>query len=829
MIESCVLQLQRYSRGVILLVFAITLFFGFCLSKVKINASPYFLSTEHETRVNEYNIDKLFQNTGEHLIIMVKSSKDTIYNFSSLYLIDELTYQLGKISIITPDEFEEISTYAVDEGSKSIIENINIKDVGVDIKINKLHEYLSKKQLVSDVNLNRLKQIQFLSNPIRDIRSLSNTKTMVADEDDLYFDDVMPVIPENSKVLKMLRDKVTENPLLKDLYVSDDQKAALIQIELNIPEDLTSIVIRLYDEVNKIVGTYDTEDSIYLAGGPAINVEMAKTMEHDNLVFLPFVNGILIIILLLCFGSMLGFLFPMVVAGITVVWTLGLMTLLGYEQNIVTTTLPVFLLTVAVTDSIHVYYGYIQKRPLEGLSSPVVKSLSVLMTPLCITTLTTLLGFLALTWTDLYFVKIFGAFMAVGVITALLVTLLIAPAFLHPSRHNKASGFKFAFQRQIEVLITWLFKAIITSTGVFKIGIVLIFSFSLFSLINLKVDQENIGAFAEGSQLRESHKVLLEHFGGVIPADIWVDTGQVDGVYDPEIMRALDKFESYLISLDDVGYTIGPAKFVKRMDDLLTGNGFAIPENLSREMIAQELFIYENEGSQRIRDLIDETHRHARLFILSPTDRGSNWVNLTQNIESKAKELFPPSVKVYINGYGPVMANNLESVITNQIVSVSAAMLAIGVIMVMMFKSFIIGLIGMAPLVLTICMNFMLMTLLDAPIDIATSILASISFGIGVDYSIHLLTAFIRLRREKDLAIHKSIKEMMLGVGTPVVISSLALAAGFVVLMASNFEPIANLGFFIALTMVISAINALIVIPLLLVIFGKHIDARQKD
>jgi predicted RND superfamily exporter protein len=121
-------------------------------------------------------------------------------------------------------------------------------------------------------------------------------------------------------------------------------------------------------------------------------------------------------------------------------------------------------------------------------------------------------------------------------------------------------------------------------------------------------------------------------------------------------------------------------------------------------------------------------------------------------------------------------------------------------------------------------MNYAAMAATGVAVDVGTTIIASIAFGIGIDYSIHFLSSIERQVKagEKDLIMimQKATKT----VGIPIVINSLTLAGGFLVLLASNFLVLQLLGLFIAMTMLISAFNALVLIPLLYFLWHRNSD-----
>jgi hypothetical protein len=311
---------------------------------------------------------------------------------------------------------------------------------------------------------------------------------------------------------------------------------------------------------------------------------------------------------------------------------------------------------------------------------------------------------------------------------------------------------------------------------------------------------------------------MLEHFNGTIPIDIWIDTGKQGGIYNPDVIRGIQKIEAYLEERDDIGFVLSPVDFLERMYNLLTAEGHKLPEDFSDQLIAQEILVYENERSQDIKHVIDDQHRHARLIVLGESDAASFWEPILRDIE----DLTPTGTRIEINGYGKVMFTNIEEVIKTNISSTIIALALISIIMIALFKSVKLGVIGIFPLVLTVLMNYAIMSLLGVAVDVGTTIVASIAFGIGIDYSIHFLSAVEKQAKAGERDLIKIIQNVAKTVGLPIVINSLTLAGGFLVLASSNFLVLQLLGLFISMTMLISALNALVLIPLFYYLWHRN-------
>lgn len=801
------------------LITLVTLFFAFNLLNLRVNSSPYFMQQEHESRIHELDIKNLFTNSGEQILVALKPHHGSPLDLKTIEAVKLLTKQFEALTLNELIDALMLSKLRFSPKASSLVDQFLaapqhekaglLRQLSVEAK--------TKNERSSELE-NLFAKVTYLYQPITKVRSFSTIENLTSVDDELDLHPLLPKETLDKDALSSFKAEVLDNPLFRELLISNNAKVITIQIEMSIPKDDNRSTGKLFSKVQEIVDQTDYEGDIYLAGNPVIDSQMAQSMERDNFVFFPFVMLVISLILFLGFRRWSGVFVPLAIAAITTIWTVGLMVTLGMEQNIVTTILPVFLLTVAVADAIH-FFNYFHSKVLQNktLIERLSQTFSNLTRPLFLTSITTLCGFMALAWTDIIFIYEFGILMAAGVIFAFIITMLLAPILvmnINTQQNTDRKGIANFFETKLVNLVTVVLSQPLRAC----ILMLVCFLGSAYSLQYLKFDQEGINNFAPSTSLRSHNTAMLNHFKGTIPIDIWIDTGKQGGIYNPEVIKGIQEIEAYLEGRDDIGFVLSPVDFLERMYDLLTYEGHKLPENFNEQLIAQEILVYENERSQDIKHVIDDQHRHARLIVLGESDAASFWKPILNDIEA----LTPTSTHLEINGYGKVMFTNIEEVIKTNITSTLIALFFISIIMTLLFKSIKHGVIGVLPLVLTVLMNYAIMSLLGVAVDVGTTIVASVAFGIGIDYSIHFLSCVEKQQQEGERDLIKILQNATKTVGLPIVINSLTLAGGFLVLATSNFLVLQLLGLFISMTMLISALNALILIPLTYYLWNRH-------
>jgi len=187
-------------------------------------------------------------------------------------------------------------------------------------------------------------------------------------------------------------------------------------------------------------------------------------------------------------------------------------------------------------------------------------------------------------------------------------------------------------------------------------------------------------------------------------------------------------------------------------------------------------------------------------------------------IEKYVEANFPKDVEVTIGGTTMVESSINDLVVESQVISMFFSLFCVFIIISLSNKSLVAGLIGITPLTITILLNFAIMGLAGIKLNLGTSMVAAVSVGVGIDYTIHCLEAY---KREYAATGGKGgfLRQVFFSSGKAIIINALSVGAGFAVLMLSRFVMLGDLGLLIAITMISSALVSLTLLPALLAIF----------
>ncbi len=813
-------QIEHHRGLVLLLLVVISVVAGLSITRLGINASPYFISSDHPARQAEQSIRQHFNNSGEQVFIAYVDEKNGVFTHANLLAIQSLSQRLQAINFLTPHHQQWLENLAqrqpkLQAAVTDILANgLGQEDTGsIQRLINNIQE-LGLPQTIAQQLTDLLVDIE----PVKRVNSLFNTDDVSVTEDDITVSALLTDIPNDPQALQQHKTQILSNPIFLHSLISEDAKASALQLELRIHEDDSARMQKLSAAIRSLSEEDWGDARLHFSGPPIVMAQIADVIQTDNMLFSPLAGLVIGFILFISFRNWQGVVLPMAVSTLSTLWTFGVMAALDIEVNIVTTTLPVFLMTIAVADSIHFLSDYYRNLNHYSALDSARYALIRLFSPLLMTSITTVLGFIALANTNLVFVQHFGIFIALGVLFAFLITVTLLPCLLplvQSSQQPAGTSATISRQPPSRNLIASAFLI-----GSKRPKLALSLTISLFLLCtlaikDLQVDNNNIKDFEPSSQLRQDDKTINQTFGGTIPLNLWFSTDEKRLFTHPDTIYAIEQIAQFLRSQPEIGYVIAPSDLIKRMDQLLNEKPYELSNDLSQELIAQYYLLYENSESMQIRDLLDSNYSSARIMAVSHTDQSSVMKAIIDQTRVLGKSLLPESVEMHFAGFGNIMVAATHEVVIGQIKSMVGAIILISLIMAILFRSAVIAILGMTPLVLTILLNFALMSAFGFYIDIATALIAGIVFGIGVDYAIHFLATLkqtLATKTDLDEALTITITQL----SRPITINSISLSLGFSVLIASSYGATSRLGMLVAMTMLICALLTLFLLPVLI-------------
>ncbi|MCK5245584.1 MMPL family transporter, partial [Candidatus Bipolaricaulota bacterium] len=234
--------------------------------------------------------------------------------------------------------------------------------------------------------------------------------------------------PQTPEDIEAYRDLVLSDTTLRDYVVSSTEGAVAIYLKPEATVDMVSFAAA----VEAVVLAHETEGiSFAITGIPYVNLTLQRSMKQDLRLFLPLVIFIIIGVLFVSFRWTWGVIIPFAVVALSVLWVLGLMALSNVPITVVSFVLPVLLMAIGIADGIHVLSRYHEAlRDLNNKRQAILDTMRAMKRPVVLTSLTTAIGFLSLLNAYMIPQRTFGLFTAVGILIAMILSLLLIPAIL---------------------------------------------------------------------------------------------------------------------------------------------------------------------------------------------------------------------------------------------------------------------------------------------------------------------------------------------------------------------------------------------------------------
>lgn len=617
------------------------------------------------------------------------------------------------------------------------------------------------------------------------------------------------VAPQTPEEIEAYRDLVLSDGTLLNYVVSPSEKALAIYLEQDPSIDMVTFAAAVED----IVRAHETDGiSFSIAGLPYANLTLQRSMKSDLLIFLPLVILIIVGVLFVSFRWTWGILIPFAVVSLSVLWVLGLMAMTSIPITVLSFILPILLMAIGIADGIHVLSRYREElRRQVDKRSAILETMKAMKRPVVLTSLTTAAGFLSLLYAYMVPQRTFGLFTAIGILIAMVLSLLLIPAIL---RIVKEPKLKTASRRGrmaavLGTVVRWAIRArwgvligTLVLSGVFAAGIPM-----------LQIET------SERAYLGERHPAVLsmdrldELFSGSNQVMVVINSGVSGGMKNPDLLNEMVALEDFLMA-HGVKKTMSLTQVVREMNQRFHADDpafYVIPDEAST--IAQLLLLFSMQGGNLgALSLSDFSAGEVMGFHALKT--GVEQTALVNDVSEYLDTHFE-GIDVQMAGPTRIQASMFTSIARSQLTSLLTSILAAGVIVVVLMRSLGAGIVSMIPLLFTILFNFGLMAFAGKSLDIATLMISSITVGIGIDYGIHFIERY-REEQARTQTRSQALIQAAQTTGTGIVYNAIALALGFGVMMLSAFQGLQNFGLLIAMTMIVSACSAFVVIPALL-------------
>ncbi len=652
------------------------------------------------------------------------------------------------------------------------------------------------------------------------VDSLTNYQHTRAVGDHLFVEDLVPSGSLAADQIPGIRAIALNDPQVRGRLVAADGRAATVHVTLSLPKDGSgaTATTEFARGLARELETRSPDLRVGVTGIAPLADAMDRAAKRDLGFLFPVMLGVLALAMVWSLGSGWATVGILTVAAAASLFALGLAGWLGIPMTPPSANAPTLILTIAVADGVHLVVAY-RKRRRAGASreASIAEALRSNGWPLFLTSLTTLIGFVALRASGVPPYIDLGLITAFGVGAAWLLSVSFLPAWLAtvPEGNTRRRERSATFEMTINRLI---------GRPALTLGLsVAIVAVSALAIPRIVVDDLFTTWFDESTPFRRDTDFAAERMPGLFTIHYAVPAGQSGAVADPEYLRFLDHFAVWLRGHEGVAHVVVWSDVVKRLHRDLHGGDTAfetIPDD--RALIAQYLLLYEMSLPYGL-DLnhqLDVERSTSQVVIAVNGARATELRAIESEISGWLAANGPPATHVRGTGIALLFANLSKRSIEAMTVGTLVAFVAIALVLIVAFRNASIGVLSLVPNVVPSLVAFGVWGLTFREVGLAVSVVSAASLGLIVDATVHLLSRYVSKRRA-GATPERAIRFALTEAGPALARSSLILLAGFAVLASSDFQANAHFGLLMAMTIGAALVADFLLLPSLLLVGAR--------
>jgi len=664
------------------------------------------------------------------------------------------------------------------------------------------------------------------------VDSVTNYQHTRAFDDDLEVANLVDDLTTYSAadLIQLQQIAITE-PVLKNRLINPNASVTAINITTQLPGksiDEVPEVVSFVRDLAKQLEARDSNIDVRLTGIMMLNNAFGESSMKDMSTLVPLMFLVVMVLLGALLRSYSATLVSIAVIFMSIAVAMGTFGWMGFKLTAPTASAPTIILTMAVADAVHILVSFIGgMRAGMNKQDAMVESLRINMQPIFLTSITTMIGFLTMNFSDVPPLAQLGNIVATGVAAAFILSVTLLPALavslpvkIKPMPQNQAGG-KMAS----------LSDLVIKHRSKFLWGMAAISVLMILQVPKNELNDEYVKYFDTSLDFRVDTDYATKHLIGPYSIEYSINSNEENGIADPQFLNTIEDFTQYALALEEVLHANSITDIMTRLNKNMHGDDpswYTLPDN--RELAAQYLLLYEMSlpYGLDLNNQVDVSKSSTRVTFSLKELSTKNMLLLEQNLnnwlETNAKQYTYEGASAALM-FSHIGERNAKSLVGGAVL----ALVLISFILVFALRSIKMGLISLVPNLIPAGIAFGAWGLLDGQIGMSVSIVAGMTLGIVVDDTVHFLSKYMRARRERQLSAADSVRYAFSNVGQALVVTTVVLICGFSVLAISSFRMNSDMGLLTAITIGTALIIDFLLLPALLMVLDKKAQLEPSN
>lgn len=661
--------------------------------------------------------------------------------------------------------------------------------------------------------------------------SLFNMDQVRSVDGDLISSPYLEPYPETPQQAAELLERTQRHPLFGNTLMSRDGTALAIAIYFDRegqPRGFDRHAVQLLEQ--ELVPLRSELEQVFQFGTPSIRSSITDQIIDDQTRILPAALGLLVVMLAISMGRLSAAMLPMLTAGMSIVWTLALMTMLDIPVGVMTSIVPALLIIIGSTEDIHMLADYREGAAMRlsrrDATQRMIESLRI---PLLLTFTTTYLGFLSISVNPTALLREFGLISSTGLLLNFLITMVFVPAWLtrfgaagHAAEHRE-SWIQRVSVAVYNLLVPHRFWVLLTA--------LLLAALCVTQATRIRVNNDILGYFPQDSQEVRHATLLNQQFSGSQTFSIIIDARIEDTFLKVRYLEQLEKLQAFIRSTGLFLRSYSYADVIKLANGVMEEDETLLELPYEDDMVREYTLLIPHDA---VATYVSADYSMARVevrhAITSSAELGKALERVQHYLDSEVDE----DLSTGITGEAVLNMHAADSMAFGQGVSLAIMVGVIWLIISVLYLNARAGFVALIPNLIPIIVLFGAMGYWNIPLDTSTSMVAAIALGICVDDTMHFMARYHQHRGTGKTAEH-ALQLTIHDESVPIFTTSIALASGFALLVFSDFTPVTHFGLLSALVVLSALLSTFLLTPLLLsqvelvsiwAMLGLHLQRR---
>ena len=702
---------------------------------------------------------------------------------------------------------------------------------------------------------------------LSEVNSLINARYIEGKNGTLQVNDFLENLPQTKEQAQILREKALVYPLFRNSYITQNGDSMIMVIKTQAVSALTDdgSKIKNYgrgvaDEdlsdnqaaksisqveniailgiMETVIKQYNTDNfRIIFSGTPAYQFHVEPIIRKNMITMSLMVLMLTFFFMAILFGRVSGIFLPQFVVIMGLGATLGLMALAEVPFTLTSSMLPSILLSVGLTAPIHFMVVFFKYQKRIGRMRAIIRTLGHSGLPIIMTSLTTIVGLLSFSFTEIAPIAHLGIFAAIGIALCLVLTLVFLPALLSILKILPGKEREMLYETSIyNRMLTWMGR-----TGIHHAHDIYILSFIAFIIIlpgffKFNFSHNMLHYFSEDDPFIEQTILIEDETSGFRALEVVIDTGKEKGILDHAFLNNLEELEDFALDQNGIsgrpytGNIISILDIVKKTNQTWHGDDpghHTIPQD--DYLIERQLTEFKQAEPDYLKNYTDQDFRLARFTAMMYWKDAALDVLFVKKLENFASRLFGKDVKVVVTGAVSINSKVIDSMMGNLATGYFLAFFIIALFMIIAVGDVKLGLVAMIPNMYPIIAGLGLMGLLDIPLNTYNLIGGSIIIGVAVDDTIHFFHNF-RNYYIKTGDVEIAVNETLRSAGRALITTTLILVCCFWLRLFSPLKVISDFGLIMGFSLLVAFLADVMLAPALLSAFygGSNTGSQNK-